>query len=87
MDLRSRRELNNGFGDALARAFELVLTPVMFAGLGWLLDGWLGTRPFIALALFAFTAVYVAWKLFARYDAEMRRHEERLFGPRQDGSQ
>ncbi|MEY2431858.1 MAG: hypothetical protein QOC92_1583, partial [Acidimicrobiaceae bacterium] len=34
MDLRDRRELNNGFGNALARAVELTLSPVIFGFLG-----------------------------------------------------
>src|SRR5205085_2570413 len=43
VDLRHQRDLYSGFGDALARAFEFVATPALFAFLGWLLDRWLGT--------------------------------------------
>jgi hypothetical protein len=76
--LRDRRELHNGFGDALQRAFELAVTPALFAFLGHLLDGRLGTSPGFTVGLFAFVAVYLMWKMFARYDAEMRAHEQRL---------
>ena len=41
----ARRELNNGFGEALAKAFELAVTPAIFAFLGHLLDRRLGTSP------------------------------------------
>ena len=36
MDLSDRRDLYNGFGDALSRAVELVVTPAIFGFLGWL---------------------------------------------------
>ena len=80
MDLQARRELNQGFGDSLARAFELVLTPVIMGAIGWFIDGRLGTRPFIALGLFLFTVGYVFWKLYVRYDAQMKTKEAELFG-------
>jgi len=78
VDLQGRRELNQGFGDSLARAFELVLTPVLVGGIGWFIDSKLGTKPFIALGLFLFTVVYLFWKLFARYDAAMKAKEAEL---------
>ena len=86
MEHRARRELNNGFGDAMARAVELSLTPAIMGGLGWLLDRWLGTWPVFALLFFVFTLGYVMWKSFVRYDHEMRAHEARLPGQRDPGS-
>ena len=44
-NLREKRELYNGFGNALSRAFELVVTPLIFGLGGHLLDGALGTGP------------------------------------------
>lgn len=76
--LRAQRELNNGAGDALAVAFELALTPAIFAVLGWRLDEWLGTGPLFLLVLFLFVAVYEIWKLLGRYDARMRSQEQAL---------
>lgn len=75
MDL-DRRELYNGLGDGLSRAFELALTPAIFAGLGWFADRAAGTTPLFTILLFLFAmagAVYMAW---FRYDEEMRRHEQ-----------
>ena len=75
MDLRERRELNNGFGDALSRAFELAATPAIFAGIGWLVDRLVGT-PHVFLLLFFFFAIagvgYMSW---FRYEQEMKAHE------------
>lgn len=76
--LRARRDLNNGAGDALAVAFELALTPAIFAFLGWRLDEWLGTTPVFLLAFFLFVAGYEGWKFFGRYDAKMRSEEQSL---------
>jgi F0F1-type ATP synthase assembly protein I len=80
VDLRDRRELNNGFGNALARAVELTLSPVIFGFLGFLLDKRLGTRPVFMLFLFAFTIGYLFWKQYVHYDAEMKEHERNLIG-------
>ncbi|MGI8664265.1 MAG: hypothetical protein ACR2LQ_13810 [Acidimicrobiales bacterium] len=80
VDLQGRRELNQGFGDSLARAFELVLTPVLMGAIGWFVDSRIGTKPFVALGLFLFTVVYLFWKLFARYDSAMKAKEAELFG-------
>ena len=80
-DLSAKRELNNGFGNALNAAVELAVTPALLALIGWQIDRWVGTSPVFLLALFAFTIVYVAWKQFRTYDASMRE-QEREFGPR-----
>jgi hypothetical protein len=77
-DLAAKRQLNRGYGDGLTRAMEIVLTPLIFGGLGALLDAWLGTRPgfTIGLAAFAVTGIFV--KLWIRYDQDMRAHEAAL---------
>jgi F0F1-type ATP synthase assembly protein I len=80
VDLGQRRELNNGAGDALTRAVELVVTPIILGAIGWWLDSIFGTKPVIALVLFLFTLGYLVWKLYLRYDADMRAHEMRVLG-------
>lgn len=84
-DLSARRELNKGFGDALAVAVELAVTPAIFAFLGWRLDAWLGTTPLFLLVLFLFTFCYVAWREYTRYKLRMDEHQQQLFGPKHDG--
>jgi len=83
-DLSAKRELNNGFGNALTAAVELAVTPAIFALLGWQLDRWLGTSPLFLLVLFVFTMGYVSWKQYVAYDAKMRRQEHDLLGHRDD---
>jgi F0F1-type ATP synthase assembly protein I len=79
-DLSAKRELNNGFGNALNAAVELAVTPAALAFIGWQIDRWLGTAPLFLILLFTFTIVYVAWKQFRAYDATMRRQEQELLG-------
>jgi F0F1-type ATP synthase assembly protein I len=85
MDLNERRQLSNGAGEALTRAFELVLTPVIFGFFGWLLDGKLGTRPLFMLLFFALVLGYEFWKQYVAYNAQMKAHEQRLPGARPKG--
>ena len=84
MDLRDRRELNNGFGNALARAFELVLTPMIAGFLGYLLDGKVGTRPLFMLVLFLTAFCYVAWKQYAVYSSTMDKEQARILRPHRE---
>jgi F0F1-type ATP synthase assembly protein I len=81
-DLSAKRELNNGFGNALSTAVELAVTPAVLAFAGWQLDRWLGTSPIFLIALFVFTFCYVAWKQYVLYGSKMRQQHEALFGPR-----
>ena len=73
------RDLNRGFSDAMGRAVELALTPAIFGFFGWLIDGWLGTRPVFMLALGLFTVLYVGWRMMRGYEAEMRERESALY--------
>jgi F0F1-type ATP synthase assembly protein I len=86
-DLSAKRELNKGFGDALAVAVELAVTPAIFAFLGWRLDAWLGTTPLFLLVFFLFTFTYVAWREYTRYKLRMDEHQRELLGPKSDRTQ
>jgi hypothetical protein len=59
----------------LGRGVEHAGVLLFFFGAGWLLDRWLGTRPWLTLTM---TAVGIVGQ-FARdwyaYDAEMRQHD------------
>lgn len=74
-----RRDLNRGFSDAMGRAVELALTPAIFGFFGWMIDGWLGTRPLFMIGLGLFTVLYVAWRMMRGYEAEMRQRESELY--------
>jgi len=75
LDLRAVREVNTGFGDGLASAFEMVATPAIIGFLGFLLDRWVGTSPLFMLGFGLFTFAYMLWKLVMRYNAQMAEHE------------
>jgi hypothetical protein len=78
LDREQRRELNNGFGDSLAKAFELVTTPALFGLLGFLLDRQLGTAPLFLLVFALGTFGYLSWKTWGSYERRMQEHEARL---------
>jgi F0F1-type ATP synthase assembly protein I len=75
VDLKARQDLNQGFGNALGLAVEMVGTPMIFGLLGWLLDRWLGTSPVFALVLFLFGIVGMAVKTYYAYAEKMKREE------------
>jgi len=87
VELPDRREMYNGFGDTLARAFELVLTPAIFAGLGYLLDGAVGTRPLFMVTFFVVAFVALSWRMWMEYDQRMRSMEEKMGLKRRGGMQ
>lgn len=84
--LQSRRALSNGFGNALGSAVEIALLPAVFGGLGYLLDEWLGTGPFLFVGLLVFAFAGMLVRTWLGYDSEMRRHENDLaWNRRRDG--
>jgi F0F1-type ATP synthase assembly protein I len=78
VDLRDKRELNRGFGDAMSRGFELAATTAIFGALGWWIDGRVGTRPAVMIVLVVLAVIGQFVKLWYAYDADMRRHESEL---------
>ncbi|MSO86194.1 MAG: AtpZ/AtpI family protein [Acidimicrobiia bacterium] len=80
-DLSAKRELNNGFGNSMSTAVELVVSPILMGLLGWWIDRQLGTFPLFALALFLVTLGYIVWKQFAVYAARMDRQQQELLAP------
>jgi F0F1-type ATP synthase assembly protein I len=85
-DLSTKRELNNGFGNALTTAVELAVTPALMGLIGWQIDRWLGTSPAFFLFLFVFTLVYVSWREYTSYQSKMEQQESQLLGPKADRS-
>lgn len=73
--LTQRRELYQGFGDTLAVAFELAVTPVVVGLMGYGLDRWLGTTPILTVVFVLMAIVGLSARMFYGYDARMRVHE------------
>ena len=66
----------NGFGDGLARAFELAVTPAIFGLIGYGLDRWIGIVPVLTITLTLVALVVKGYLMWLEYDAAMRRHDE-----------
>lgn len=71
-----RRALHNGFGDALAQAFEFAVTPILFALFGLWLDSRLGTGPLWVVVLSALGITGVCIRTIYRYMAKIEKEEE-----------
>ena len=67
---------NRGYGKSTARGFELALTLAVMVGIGWLIDGALGTRPIFTIVLSIVGFAGIGIKLWMGYDLEMQEHEE-----------
>jgi hypothetical protein len=65
--------------DTLGRGMDIALTLVVFLGLGYMLDRWLGLFPLFTISLVVIAAVGAFVRLRYVYEATMARHEaERL---------
>jgi hypothetical protein len=63
-------------------AFELAMTPVLFAFFGYLLDGKLGTRPVFTIALGVVVLAYEVWKLWYGYNLRVDSLNAEMMRPR-----
>jgi F0F1-type ATP synthase assembly protein I len=72
MSSQNQRDLYKGLDDGWARAIELVVTPGVAAGIGWLIDRWLGTFPAFTIVFLVLAVVATFIKLWYTYDAKMR---------------
>lgn len=67
--------------DSLGRGMDVALTLLVFLGIGWAIDAWLGIFPAFTVGLVVFAAVGTFVRLKYTYDATMERLEaERLSG-------
>jgi len=85
LDLRDKRELYNGFGETLARAFEFVVTPMLFGFGGHLLDGRLGTGAVFTAMLALFALAGTSIRMYFGYEAAMQAHEAKAPWRRRPG--
>ncbi|MGH9025028.1 MAG: AtpZ/AtpI family protein [Acidimicrobiia bacterium] len=73
--LEERRQLYSGFGDALSLTIEFVATPLIFAAAGFFLDRWLGTDPYLTIALGAFALIGVVLRAYYVYQTAIEAQE------------
>ncbi len=64
--------------DGVTAAFELVLTPALFAFLGYLVDQWTGVGHLFVFIFGGVVAVYEIWKLWYTYTERMKALEAGL---------
>lgn len=72
MDLRARQDTYNGFGETMSRALELVLTPLIFAFLGWLI------APAAALILGTLAVIGQFLRMYYGYARRMDAEQARV---------
>ncbi len=65
-------------GSGVAKGMELSLTVVVFFGIGYLVDRWVGTMPLFTIGVGALGIIGQFVRVWYAYDAEMKVHEERL---------
>jgi F0F1-type ATP synthase assembly protein I len=74
-----RRAAWKGVDEASVMGVELLAAILTWAGIGWLLDSWLGTGPWL-LAVGAFVGnaagIYLIWLRSSRMDEADRRSRE-----------
>lgn len=71
-----RREAFRGLDQSSVMGVELVSATIVWAGVGWLIDGWLGTSPwfFAAGAIVGNAAgIYLVWLRGRRLEPGPRR--------------
>lgn len=73
---------NNRADDTFGVGIEAGVMLVIFSGLGWLVDRWLGTTPWFTIGLFALGAV----GMFYRFKAEYSIRIDELARERRDGT-
>lgn len=70
-----RRQLANGFGNTLTRAFEIAMVPVVLGLIGYGVDRLAGTRVVFAVLLAVLGLAGTVVKLYYGYRYEMEQHE------------
>ncbi|MCU0309626.1 MAG: AtpZ/AtpI family protein [Acidimicrobiales bacterium] len=75
MDVSQRREVSQQMYRQ-AGGWELALSPVLFALIGYGLDRLFGTVPVITIVFAVLGLVGAVVRLYYGYDAEMKAHEE-----------
>ena len=65
---------------------ESVGTIVVFLGLGWLIDRWLGTQPVFMIVLVVLAIVGLGAKIYGTYTVRMKALEQERLEGRSAGS-
>jgi hypothetical protein len=80
--VRRVRQMAGYSSDGFSSSFELVATPMLFIGLGHLVDRWVGSRWAFAVVFGLFAIAGTFAKQWYVYDARMTAQEENLWNKR-----
>jgi F0F1-type ATP synthase assembly protein I len=83
MDLRPRKRVNTN--DGLGRGMEFAILVMMFLGLGYALDTWIGTKPVFMIVFVVLGIVGQFASLWYGYDARMKELESQRRDLSRDG--
>lgn len=73
MKLLPRKPINADSN--VGRGIEFALAILLFLGLGYLMDSWLGTQPLFMIVMFLVAVVGQFAAMWYRYDASMAVHD------------
>jgi F0F1-type ATP synthase assembly protein I len=59
----------------LGKGMDFALVVLVFLGIGWAVDTWLGTRPAFMIGLVVFAVIGQGIKMYYDYKAAMETHE------------
>jgi len=68
--------INRGTDDRLGKSIDVALVTLVFLGVGYLLDRWLGTKPIFMIGFVVLALVGEFVRFWYDYDARMKVLEE-----------
>ena len=68
--------INRGTDDRLGKSIDVALVTLVFLGVGYVLDRWLGTKPIFMIAFVVLALVGEFVRFWYDYDARMKVLEE-----------
>ena len=70
--LTGSTRINRGTDDRLGKSIDVALVTLVFLGVGWALDRWLGTKPIFMIAFVVLALVGEFVRFWYDYDARMK---------------
>jgi len=73
--LTGSTRINRGTDDRLGKSIDVALVTLVFLGVGYALDRWLGTKPIFMIAFVVLALVGEFVRFWYDYDARMKELE------------
>jgi F0F1-type ATP synthase assembly protein I len=64
--------INKGTDDKIGKSIDVALVTLVFLGIGYALDRWLGTKPLFMIALVVLALIGEFLRFWYDYDARMK---------------